>query len=87
MKAYLSDSSSNLRLWGGSWCYCSGADFQIPQNFEELRTAINEDLRVLEQSIAKLEVSITSLSDVVLQNRCGSVLLFLQEGLCDALRE
>ena len=70
---------------GGYGYHCFDLDAHY---FNELRSAINQDLRALEQSLSELEELVASLSEVVLQNRRGLDLLLLMDGvLCAALKE
>lgn len=58
------------------------------QQYTQLGMAIDRDLQEMKAELKNLKDSVTLLSKVVLQNRRGLDLLFLQQGRrCSALRE
>ncbi|NXL98675.1 ENV1 protein, partial [Tyrannus savana] len=78
-----------LMLVGGTGA-STGIASLVRQNreFGTLKVATDEEIARIEESITALANSLKSLSEVVLQNRRGLDILFLQAGgLCAALKE
>ncbi|KAG3269300.1 hypothetical protein H1C71_022171, partial [Ictidomys tridecemlineatus] len=57
----------------------AAALIENPRQLGILEAAVQQDLRAIETSVTALEKSLTSLSEVILQNRRGLDLLFLKE--------
>jgi hypothetical protein len=58
------------------------------QQYTKLSLAVDRNIQELQRGLKNLKDSLISLSEVVLQNRRGFDLMFLQEGgLCAALKE
>jgi hypothetical protein len=58
------------------------------KNYNSLKADIDEDIQCIEKLISHLECNVDSLPEVMLQNRQGLDLVFLQQGgLCAALCE
>ena len=80
------DMAAITRGWGGVGTGTTA--LMETSQFRQLQAAMHTDIKALEESVSALEKSLTSLSEVVLQNRRGLDLLFLREGgLCMALKE
>ncbi|NWU35407.1 ENV1 protein, partial [Hylia prasina] len=71
-------------------CQTTGVSALVTQcqSLSQLQLAIDADLKRIENSVSALEKLLFSLPKVVLQNRQGLDLLFMQQGgLCAALKE
>ena len=72
----------------GGAATCASALVLQGNNDKLLRMAIDTDIERIETSISHLQESLTSLSELVLPNRRGLELLFLQHGgLCTTLHK